>query len=52
MTKNYMKDGKWIDRPGKLTIYACKCGNKFVKTRRNQKQCIPCLASEKMAARV
>lgn len=53
MTKNYMKNGKWIERPGKLAIHVCgKCGNKYVKTRRNQKMCLPCIAESKMLTRV
>ena len=52
MAKTFNKNGKWIDRPGKLTIHLCKCGNKYVKTRRNQKLCIPCIAESKAAARV
>ena len=53
MAKTFNKNGKWIDRPGKLVIYECgKCGNKYVKTRRNQKMCIPCIAGAKTLVRV
>jgi hypothetical protein len=52
MAKTFNKNGKWIDKPGKLVIHECeKCENKYVKTRRNQKFCLPCIAEEKMLAR-
>lgn len=51
MAKNYMKDGKWIDRPGAPVIHVCsECGNKYIKTRNRQKMCLICFAEEQRVA--
>lgn len=53
MAKTFNKNGKWIERPGKMTIHVCsKCDNKYLKTRRNQKLCLPCIAESKLLERV
>ena len=41
--KTYQQNGKWIEQPGKTMIVVCLCGNKYIKTRENQMQCIRCL---------
>jgi hypothetical protein len=51
MAKTFNKNGKWIDKPGKIVIHECKCGSKFIKTRRNQKMCLPCIAGSKLLVR-
>lgn len=43
-TKTFQKNGKWVERPLKTTALVCeRCGSKYVKTRRAQKMCIPCI---------
>lgn len=41
------KNGKrilhWYERPLKVPVDLCACGNKYVKTRKNQKSCLPCM---------
>lgn len=51
MSKNFMQNGKWIDSPREATILVCTCGGKYIKTRAEQTQCLPCTARAK-AARV
>jgi len=41
--KHFQKDGKWIVKPTKTEILLCKCGNKYIKTREGQKNCVRCL---------
>lgn len=41
--KTYQQDGKWVERPGKTMIVVCSCGNKYIKTRENQTQCVRCI---------
>ena len=48
--KTFNQNGKWIDRPGKIDVVVCKCGNKYLKTRRNQKTCITCINTAKELA--
>ncbi|PJA33451.1 MAG: hypothetical protein CO184_01920 [Candidatus Zambryskibacteria bacterium CG_4_9_14_3_um_filter_40_16] len=43
--KHFQKDGKWIVKPTKTEILLCKCGNKYIKTREGQKNCVRCLES-------
>ena len=43
MSKNFMKDGKWIDNPNAPAVVLCKCGNKYIKTREGQLECLRCL---------
>ena len=42
-----MKDGKWIANPNKVAVVLCKCGNKYIKTREGQRECLRCLAKVK-----
>lgn len=45
MTKNFMKDGKWIEKKTAPKVVICHCGNKYIKTRPRQKECLTCLAT-------
>ena len=47
MSKNFMKDGKWIDNPNKVTVITCTCGNKYIKTRMHQTRCLRCFIQKK-----
>ena len=47
MSKNFLKNGKWIDNPNKTVILRCKCGNKYIKTRAEQVVCLRCLGKVK-----
>ncbi len=42
-SKTFNKNGKWIEKPLKSTALVCACGNKYIKTRRLQKECITCI---------
>ncbi|HTR19174.1 MAG TPA: hypothetical protein VMH91_04345 [Candidatus Paceibacterota bacterium] len=42
MAKTFMKNGKWIDNPAQPAVLVCECGNKYIKTRREQSHCLPC----------
>ena len=45
MSKNFMKDGKWVDNPHKVEVKTCECGNKYIKTRANQRVCLQCVSA-------
>ena len=47
MSKNFMKNGKWIDNPNSVAVSVCPCGGKYIKTRQGQKECLRCLAESK-----
>ncbi len=47
MGKNFMKDGRWIDKPNKSAILLCTCGNKYIKTREEQAMCVRCISKTK-----
>ena len=47
MSKNYHKDGKWIEKPYETVILICICGGKYIKTRIDQKKCLRCLGKVK-----
>jgi hypothetical protein len=42
--KTFQQDGHWIEKPHKTTILVCTCGNRYLKTRRNQQTCLRCLS--------
>ena len=42
--KTFQKDGHWIEKPNKTPILLCDCGNRYLKTRRNQTKCLRCMA--------
>jgi len=38
------EEGRWIERRKKSEIFLCPaCGTKYLKTRKNQSTCIPCI---------
>ncbi len=41
--KKVSQPGKWIERPRRMEILTCSCGNKYVKSRPNQKVCVRCI---------
>ena len=45
MSKNFMKNGKWIDNPNQPAVVVCTCGNKYIKTRKEQTVCLRCLSA-------
>ena len=47
MSKNFFKDGKWIDNPNEVVVIVCECGNKYIKTREEQETCLRCLSKVK-----
>jgi len=44
MVKNFMQEGKWIEKPRNTKIEVCECGNKYIKTRPRQKVCLRCIS--------
>jgi hypothetical protein len=44
VSKTFQKDGKWIERPTHSNILICDCGNKYLKTRKNQTECLVCMS--------
>ena len=42
--KTFQQDGHWIEKPKKTAILICDCGNRYLKTRRNQLKCLRCLS--------
>ena len=42
MSKNFFKDGKWIDNPSAPKVVVCVCGGKYIKTRPQQIRCLRC----------
>jgi hypothetical protein len=47
MSKNFMKNGKWVDNPNQPAVLRCRCGNKYIKTRREQTVCLRCFLAKK-----
>ena len=35
--------GKWVERPRRTETLVCACGNRYIKTRKNQKECVQCM---------
>jgi len=42
-TKRVSTPGKFVYKPIVSVITLCKCGNKYVSTRKGQKTCIRCM---------
>lgn len=42
-SKTFQRHGKWIEKPFLTHVPVCACGNKYIKTRPNQTQCIKCI---------
>jgi len=34
--------GKWVERPRRTETVVCTCGNRYIKTRKNQTECLQC----------
>ncbi|MBI5644521.1 hypothetical protein HY970_00295 [Candidatus Kaiserbacteria bacterium] len=47
MAKTFFKDGKWIDKTDAPEVVVCSCGNKYIKTRDGQIQCLRCASAAK-----
>ncbi len=47
MSKNFMKDGHWIENPNTVSVLTCDCGGKYIKTREGQDSCLRCAADNK-----
>jgi hypothetical protein len=43
MSKNFLKDGRWIEKTAAPKVLVCTCGNKYIKTRLRQKLCLQCI---------
>ncbi|MFO0719046.1 MAG: hypothetical protein U0522_03400 [Candidatus Paceibacterota bacterium] len=41
--KTFQSAGKWIEKPRVSEILVCACGNKYIKTRKNQTVCVRCM---------
>ncbi len=37
--------GKWVERPRRTETLVCACGNRYIKTRKNQTECIRCISA-------
>ncbi len=42
-TQQVVKKGVWVEKPRRMPILDCKCGNKYIQTRKNQDMCLKCL---------
>jgi len=42
-SKTFQRHGKWIEKPFLTHVPVCACGNKYIKTREKQTQCIKCI---------
>jgi len=47
VSKTFQKNGKWIERPTLSAVVVCVCGNKYLKTRKNQIECLTCMSRRK-----
>jgi len=47
MSKNFFKDGKWIDKVEEVVVLECECGGKYIKTREEQTSCLRCMSKVK-----
>jgi hypothetical protein len=41
--KPIVKKGVWVERPRRMEILVCVCGNKYLKTRKDQVVCVKCI---------
>ena len=48
----FQKRGVWVEKPRKSAILICACGNKYIKTRKEQSICIQCINRAASLARV
>jgi len=42
-SKTFQQNGRWIEKPNTTKVDVCACKNKYIKTRKNQEQCIKCI---------
>ena len=42
-SKTFQRNGKWVEKPFLTDVPVCACGNKYIKTRKGQTQCIKCI---------
>ncbi|MCE9541877.1 hypothetical protein K8R03_04975 [Candidatus Kaiserbacteria bacterium] len=42
-SKTFQKNGRWIAKPLNSVALQCACGNKYVKTRKDQTKCLRCI---------
>jgi hypothetical protein len=40
--------GKFIERPRRTETLVCACGNRYIKTRKNQTECVPCMVRSRV----
>ena len=46
-TKTFQKNGHWVEKKSVTPIVLCECGNRYLKTRPNQKVCLRCMSAMK-----
>ena len=46
-SKTFQQDGHWIEKPNKTAILICTCGNRYLKTRPHQAECLRCMFNHK-----
>jgi len=42
-TKTFQRNGKWVEKPRVSEVSLCACGNKYIRTRKNQTMCVKCM---------
>ncbi len=42
-SKTFQRNGKWVEKPFLTEVPVCVCGNKYIKTRNGQTECIKCI---------
>ncbi len=45
--KTFQHLGKWVEKRTISEILICVCGNKYIKTRKDQTQCIKCMGRQR-----
>jgi hypothetical protein len=40
--------GKFIERPRRTETLVCACSNRYIKTRKNQTECVPCMVRSRV----
>ncbi len=43
VSKTFNQSGRWVQKPRRSEILVCACGNKYIKTRANQTECMRCI---------
>mgnify|MGYP003393952604 FL=1 len=47
-SKHFNNKGKWVPKPIQTEILLCSCGNKYIKTRKDQKICVRCIHAARL----